>query len=252
MSEHLNTYSSMKFEIDHNSKLPLHFQVEELLRKLIEQPQYQKGEFLPPEVEMAKTLGVSRNTIRQATNKLEYEGLIIRKKGYGTKVAEHALTTQLNSWHSFTEEMHKKGISFKNYLIKAEWVEASQKVATFFNIPMKSKVLRVTRLRGDEKAPFVHFESFLHPRMGVQDDEDFSQPLYELLETKYKTPVAVSYEKIKARVASKITADRLRIKKGEAVLIRERFVSDPGSRPVEYNIGFYIAEKFTYSIEIRR
>lgn len=242
----------MNFKIDHSNKLPLHFQVEELLRNLIEQPQYQKGEFLPPEVEMSKTLGVSRNTIRQATNKLEYEGLIIRKKGYGTKVAENTLTTQLNSWHSFTQEMNDKGISFRNFLIKAEWVKAEQKVATFFNIPTQTKVLRITRLRGDEKAPFVYFESYLHPRIGVQENENFSQPLYELLETKYKTPVSVSHEKIKARIASKITADRLRIKKGEPVLIRERFVSDPGNRPVEYNIGFYIAEKFTYSIEIRR
>lgn len=242
----------MKFEIDHSSKLPLHYQVEELLRQLIEHPDYQNGKFLPPEVELANMLGVSRNTIRQATNKLEYEGIIVRKKGYGTKVAGNALTTQLNSWHSFTQEMNEKGISFRNFLIKAEWVEAPEKVTSFFNISENSKVLRITRLRGDANGPFVYFESYLHPRTGVAENEDFTQPLYELLETKYKTPVSISREKIKARIASKITADRLHIKKGEPVLIRERFVSDPGNRPVEYNIGFYVAEKFTYSIEIRR
>lgn len=242
----------MKLSIDHNSKLPLHFQVEELLRKLIEQANYKKGEFLPPEVEMAKKLGVSRNTIRQATNKLEYEGLIVRKKGYGTKVAENSLTTQLNSWHSFTQEMNDKGISFHNFLVKAEFVKCDEKLAGFFNVPIQTEVLRITRLRGDESGPFVFFESYIHPRIGVAKTENFEQPLYELLEKKYKTPVSISNEKIKARIASKITADRLQIKKGEPVLIRERFVSDPGNRPVEYNIGFYIAEKFTYSIEIRR
>lgn len=242
----------MKFEIDHSSKLPLHYQVEELLRQLIEHPDYQNGKFLPPEVELANMLGVSRNTIRQATNKLEYEGIIVRKKGYGTKVAENSLTTQLNSWHSFTQEMNEKGISFKNFLIKAEWVEAPEKITSFFNVSENSNVLRITRLRGDANGPFVYFESYLHPRIGVSENEDFTQPLYELLETKYKTPVSISREKIKARIASKITADRLHIKKGEPVLIRERFVSDPGNRPVEYNIGFYVAEKFTYSIEIRR
>lgn len=242
----------MKLEIDHTSKLPLHYQVEELLRNLIEQPRYQKGEFLPPEVELAKMLGVSRNTIRQATNKLEYEGLIVRKKGFGTKVAENTLTTQLNSWHSFTQEMTEKGIMFRNFLIKAEWMEANEKIANFFNVPEKTKVLCISRLRGDQNAPFVYFESYLHPRIGVSENEDFSLPLYELLEKKYKTPVSISRERIKARIASQITANRLHIKQGEPVLIRERFVSDPGNRPVEYNIGFYVAEKFTYSIEIRR
>ena len=242
----------MKFEIDHSSKLPLHFQVEELLRKLIELPNHKKGEFLPPEVELAKQLGVSRNTIRQATNKLEYEGLIIRKKGHGTKVAEKSFTTQLDSWHSFTQEMNDKGIAFKNFLVKAEWVECEKKIATFFGIPEKAKVIRLSRLRGDENGPFVFFESYFHPRIGISENEDFNRPLYELLEDKFSTLVTTSKEKIKARLASDITAKRLKIKQGEPIMLRERYVSGVGDKPVEYNIGFYIAEKFTYSIEIRR
>lgn len=242
----------MNFSIDHSSKLPLHFQVETLLRDLIELPNYKNGEFLPAEVELAKQLGVSRNTIRQATNKLEHEGLIVRKKGFGTKVAEKSFTTQLDNWHSFTQEMNENGIAFTNYLITAEWVECDSKIAIFFNIPEKTKVLKLSRLRGDESGPFVFFESYFHPRIGISEKEDFEQSLYELLEEKFKIQPSISRERIKARLATKIIARRLRIKPGEPVMIRERFVSDVGDKPVEYNIGFYIAEKFTYSIEIRR
>lgn len=242
----------MNFSIDHSSKLPLHFQVEELLRELIEQPNYKKGEFLPGEVDLAKQLGVSRNTIRQATNKLEYEGLIVRKKGYGTKVAEKSFTTQLDNWHSFTQEMNESGIAFTNYLITAEWVECDAKTATFFNIPERTKVVKLSRLRGDENGPFVFFESYFHPRIGVTVNENFQLPLYELLENKFNIQATVSRERIKARLATKITANRLKIKQGEPIMIRERFVSGVGDKPIEYNIGFYIAEKFTYSIEIKR
>ena len=242
----------MEIIINHSSPVPLHAQVEDLLRKLIDLPQYKKGEFLPKEVDLARQLGVSRNTIRQATNKLEYEGLIIRKKGFGTKVAEKTLTTQLNNWHSFTQEMNDKGIAFVNYLIDAQWVEASEKVSLFFHIPENSKIVKLSRLRGDEQGPFVYFESFFHPRLGITPDEDFKQPLYELLERNYKTPVTTSREQIRARIASQTIAQMLKIEKGDPILVRERFVLDPGDRPVEYNIGFYIAEKFTYSIEIKR
>jgi GntR family transcriptional regulator len=38
----------------------------------------------------------------------------------------------------------------------------------------------------------------------------------------------------------------------DPILVRERFVYDPGDRPVEYNIGFYRADKFTYSIDIKK
>lgn len=242
----------MNLKINHSSAVPLHSQVEDLLRKLIELPRYQAGEFLPKEVDLARQLGISRNTLRQATNKLEYEGLIVRKKGYGTKVAEKSFTTHLNNWHSFTQEMNEKGIAFSNFLIHAEWVDPTDKIASFFSIPHQTKVVKLSRLRGDENGPFVYFESYFHPRIGITPDENFKQPLYELLEEKFKILPATSLERIKARLATQITANRLEIKKGEPILIRERFVSDPGDRPIEYNIGFYVAEKFTYSIEIKR
>ena len=44
-----------------------------MLRKLIEQPEYQNGKLLPNEVLIAKKLGISRNTVRQAANKLVHE-----------------------------------------------------------------------------------------------------------------------------------------------------------------------------------
>jgi GntR family transcriptional regulator len=242
----------MQLNIDHSSPVPLHVQVEELLRRLIDLPQYANGDFLPREVDLAKTLGISRNTIRQATNKLEYEGLIVRKKGLGTKVAVKTVTTQLDSWHSFTQEMNEKGIAFTNFLIEAQWEEISEKIARFFNLPEKSRVVKLSRLRGDANGPFVYFESYFHPRIGLTPEEDFTQPLYELLESKFNTPVRISREQIRARKSSATTARRLRMITGDPVLIRERFVYDPGDRPVEYNIGFYNAEKFTYTIEIRR
>lgn len=58
MSEHMN---KMELIIDHQSPVPLHFQVEELLRKMLELPEYRNGGFLPKEVELAKRLGISRS-----------------------------------------------------------------------------------------------------------------------------------------------------------------------------------------------
>ncbi|VAW23937.1 Predicted transcriptional regulator of N-Acetylglucosamine utilization, GntR family [hydrothermal vent metagenome] len=242
----------MELKIDHTSPIPLHAQVEDLLRGLIRLPKYKNGNFLPKEVELAKQLGISRNTLRQATNKLEYEGLLVRKKGVGTKVAEKAMTTHLQQWHSFTQEMNKRGIKFKNLRLATKWVKADKKLASFFNIEQHTVVLRLSRLRGDENGPFVYFESYFHPQIGLTGKEDFSRPLYEIIEGDYHITPSLSKEKIKARPASAITAKRLQIKQGEPVLVRERFVFDPGGRPFEYNIGFYRADKFTYTIDIKR
>lgn len=243
----------MHARVDHKSALPLHAQVEQLLRDLIAKPEYKTGKFLPNEVDLAKRLGISRNTVRQATNKLVQEGLIVRKKGIGTKVADKkSVNTRLDSWLSFTQEMNEKGISFKNYEISVEWVTPPDEVAQFFAISPDTQVLKMNRLRGMEDGPVVYFTSYFHPRVGLKGDEDFSEPLYHMLEENYHTVVSVSKEEIRATIADKKIAAKLEVKPGSPILFRKRFVFDPGNRPVEFNVGYYNGESFTYSIEIER
>lgn len=242
----------VQFNIDHSSPMPLHVQVEELMRKLIVHPEYQNGKLLPKEVELAKILGISRNTIRQATNKLENENLLIRKKGVGTRAVKNTVTTRLTNWLSFSTEMHNKGMEFVNYDVKVRWVKADSDVAAMLQIEEGKDVLKMERLRGLDKGPFVYFISYFHPRVGLTGKEDFSRHLYEILEEDYATVPSVSKEKISAIAANSLLADKLAIKKGEPLLFRKRIVCDPGDRPIEYNLGYYRADSFTYEIDIKR
>lgn len=73
-------------KLDHASSKPLHVQAEEILRKLIESEEYKNGKFLPNEVDLSERLNISRNTLRQAINKLVFEGLLIRKKVLARKL----------------------------------------------------------------------------------------------------------------------------------------------------------------------
>lgn len=241
-----------RFSIDHESPVPLHSQVEELLRKLIESPEYQQGKLLPNEIDIAKRLGISRNTVRQATNKLVYESLLVRKKGVGTKVAKNNITTKLNKWPSFTHEMDEKGVAFKTKSLKVSWAAADKQISNLFGISYKTKVLKLERIRGVQSGPIVYFISYFHPRVGLTGKEDFSKPLYEMLEKEYNTVAAVSKEGISAIVADSELSKKLHIKEGDPVLFRKRIVCDPGDRPVEYNLGYYRADRFTYTIDIER
>ena len=242
----------MKIQINHKSKVPLHFQVEELLRKMVEAPEFKNGAFFPKEVELANRLGVSRNTVRQATNKLQNEGLIVRKKGVGTKTAgKKHLATGLDHWYSFTQEMKEKGIHVINLDLIVEWVFAEKKITDFFSIAKTKKVLKLSKLKGTEGDPIVYFESYFHPRIGVHENDDFDIPLYPMLEQKYGVIVVRSAENISARLAGSI-GKKLKIPASTPVLFRERFVYDVGDRPIEYNIGFYRSDKFIYSIDIKK
>lgn len=241
----------MSFSIDHKSPIPLHVQAEELLRKIAKQPQYQKGKHLPNEIELAHKLNISRGTLRQAINKLVYEGLLVRKKGIGTKVNNMVSSKALN-WLSFSQEMAIRGIPIKNFELSLSWVKPEESIANFFEINANKKVLKLERLRGRPEGPFVYFVSYFHPRIGLTGEEDFKRPLYEILEKDHQVIANLSKEEISARAADKFLASKLQLDVGSPVLFRKRFVYDQVERPTEYNLGFYRADSFVYIIESRR
>lgn len=242
----------MKLFIDHSSAIPLHSQVEQLLRELIKQEQYIEGKPLPKEVDLSKILGIARNTVRQGINKLVYEGTLTRKKGVGTFVSKNNVSTRLDNWSSFTEEMNRKGIPFENLDIEATFIKSDEVLAATLNIKKNKEVLVLKRLRGDKDGPFVYFISYFHPRIGLTGNEDFNMPLYEMLESKFATRPSISKEEIQAISANGDIADKLIISEGDPVLFRKRLVCDPGDRIIEYNLCYYRSDKFTYTIDIKR
>lgn len=239
-------------QIDHTSSVPLHYQVEQLLRKLITEEKYINGEPLPKEVDLSKLLGVARNTIRQATNKLVFEKAIVRKKGVGSFVAPKNLTTKLDNWSSFTEEMTQMGVQLKNYEVNSAFIKADASLSKILNIKEDKEILELMRLRGDEEGPFVLFYSYFHPRVGLTGNEDFGKPLYQILETDYATRAVTSKEEIKAIAADRELSKKLQVDLGSPILFRTRKVLDPGNRIIEYNLCFYKSDKFTYLIDIHR
>jgi GntR family transcriptional regulator len=242
----------MNFSIDHKNPVPLHIQTEELLRKIIQNPQYSKGKLLPNEIELAKRLAISRSTLRMAINKLVYEGLLIRKKGVGTKVNNSVISSKSVNWLSFSQEMEARKIPIKSFELKLSWVKPDENLINFFEIKGNTKVLKMERVRGRPEGPFVYFVSYFHPRIGLTGKEDFQRPLYEILEKDYMVRANLSKEEITAIAADKFIAGKLNLDPGSPVLFRKRFVFDQGERPIEYNLGFYRADSFVYTNESRR
>ena len=151
--------------IDHNSNKPLHIQAEEILRNLIDSDEYKDGTYLPNEIELSQKLNISRNTLRQAINKLVFEGLLVRKKGVGTKIAHKSIIGGVKNWLSFSQEMKMLGIEIRNFELHICWKKPNEDICNFFNIdpqhPIKCIVLE--RVRGKKEYPFVYFISyFIH------------------------------------------------------------------------------------------
>lgn len=222
------------------------------MRVLIEQPTYRNGDFLPKEVDIAEQLGVARNTVRHAIAKLVNEGLLVRKKGVGTKVAAGRIPTRLDSWWSFTNEMKARGIEVVNFELDVQIVAANEEVAAAMHIKEGTKLVQLSRLRGTSDGPSLMSISWFQPRLKMTGWENFSKPLYQMLEEDFGVIVTVSREEISAISAEEVLAKKFGIEIGDPLLFRQRIVSDTDGRMVEFNKVYYKGDGFSYSIDIAR
>jgi len=247
-----NTKANEILRLDPQSHLPLHAQAEELMRRLIQRPEYKNGGLLPDEVSLSNRLGISRNTLRTAIGRLVAEGQLERKAGVGTRVLEAQVQSGVGAWHSFTREMKAKGVEVETYSTKAEWVPADGAAGRALQVSAKTEVLYLERVRGWDGEPEVVFQSYLHPRLGLSTNDDFQKPLYELIQERCSVVADQSAEELKAVAADHRLAKILDVPIKTPLLRRDRTVLDTGRRPVEFAIVHYRCDRFRLSLRLRR
>ena len=77
-----------------NSTEPIYYQIEQHIKKTIENGILSSNSKLPATRELAKIIGVSRNSVITAYENLELEGILYTVKGKGTFVADKNITSK--------------------------------------------------------------------------------------------------------------------------------------------------------------
>jgi len=92
---------------------PLHEQVRDGLRRLIEAGAIADGEKLPSVRQLAASLAVNPNTIQRAYNELEALGCIASVPGKGSfaKFADHRLDDKRAQFTALARELHVLGMT---------------------------------------------------------------------------------------------------------------------------------------------
>src|SRR3954452_19929942 len=86
--------------------IPAHKRIRDDLVAEIESGVLGEHARIPGEVDLAARYGVTRMTVRQALNNLVNDGLLVRRRGVGTFVAENAARRRnMSRLTGFTEDM---------------------------------------------------------------------------------------------------------------------------------------------------
>lgn len=231
---------------------PLHRQVEARLRQLAALPEFQNGALLPDELTMANRLGVSRGTARAALTRLVYDGVLERKAGIGTKVARPRGESGIRAWRSFSREMADKGVKVQNFSTEFRVAAATLEAAQALQLPPGTPLSRLDRVRGWNGRPVLLSRSWLHPRLRLTGREDFTQPLYDLLEQESGVVADSAREDFIAIAATAAVAKTLKVRPGTPLLLRRHTVCDASGRPIEYAEVHYVSSRFTLTLDLRR
>ena len=236
----------------HDGGLPLHRKAEQAIRELATHPEYVQGGLLPDELTLASRLGVSRGTVRAALSRLVTEGCLERKAGVGTRVVRRLTESAIGAWRSLSTEMARQGIRVEMFRCQLAEVAAPQEVAAALRIAPGTRLQRLDRVRGWDGKPVLRSRSWFHPRVHFDSTEDFSRPLYTIVEETTGLTAERASEAFEAAAATAVLAKDLEIRNGTPLLFRRHTVFDASERPLEFAQIHYVSRRFTLTLDVRR
>ncbi|WDR07288.1 GntR family transcriptional regulator [Devosia rhodophyticola] len=123
------------------------------------------GAKLPAEIDMAKELGLSRNSIREAYATLTAQGVLIRKHGIGTFVARPPIMNNLINGPTFWGMVQMTGADPSLRELVRDRVAANEELATQMDIPPKTEVVHLRWLFCANDQPVVLIDHYLAPHI---------------------------------------------------------------------------------------
>jgi GntR family transcriptional regulator len=242
-------------EIDPQSHLPLHAQVEQALMGSIASGALPAGKRLPSEENLVARYAVSRTTIRTAIQSLIARGWVEIRRGKGTFVIEPAMTQELTELTGFVENLEKLGRSPSARVLDRRMVAASETVGRQLALQRGTIVARIQRVRlADDGLPLSFDETYLPQDLGekIMADDLENQPIFSLLRQKYSTPLVQAEYRLAAVASHGTVARALGISPGSPIFLIERTAYSVDRRPVDYERLYYRGDHIRLATRLTR
>lgn len=231
--------------------IPLYIQIAEGLIGQVESGELAPGDQLPAERELSEKLGVNRMTLRRALRVLEYQGLVVRRHGVGTFIAEPKIDRRMDSVFRFTRGMQSRGYTPGARLISMEQSFVDAALARELVVPISSPAYRILRLRTINREP-VLLESYTIPAQrfpGLEQHDLEGRSIYEVMENEYGVTIARASQSFEPVVASPFEAELLAVRLGAPLMLEKRISFDADNRAVEYGKDRYRGDRFRFTTE---
>lgn len=200
------------------------------------------GERLPSEPVLAKQLGVSRATLRDAMRSFETQGLIRRRQGSGTYVVKvQALDSGLEVLESLETIAKRQGLSISVTNLSVDLCPADTAIAARLGISESSPLICVRRVICAEERPVAYLVDTLPEQVFHLENlpNDFHGSVLDLLLARGDA-LKTSRANISAIGATAEVAKALQIQRGDVLLHLESDLFDGSGCLVDYSLSYFI------------
>jgi GntR family transcriptional regulator len=209
------------------------------------------GDALPSERRLAEELGVSRPTLRAAIDELAGQGLLDRRHGSGTYVAEPRIAVAL-TMSSFTEDMIRRGMKPGGRVLSFRTETAGARIGRRLAVSPVEEVFTIRRLRLADGAPMA-IETLFLPKALVPElrREDLEGGSFYTLLRERGVVLASGRETIEPTVTTADEAEVLGVPVHAPAFLFERISRSEQGTPVEYVRSLYRGDRYRLELELK-
>lgn len=213
------------------------------------------GQRLPSEPKLAKQLGVSRATLREAMRAFETQGVIFRRQGSGTYVVQPpaVIETGLEVLESIETLAARIGLDVSMGELKLEIRKVDEKEFKELNISPDDEVMQVSRAILAKGKAVAYLVDILPKGILSEADlqKNFRGSVLDLLLRRGKPALQSSRCEISAVQANSEMAKIFGIQRGDVLLLFTAWLFTTTGEVVDYSFSYFLPGYFRFHV-IRR
>lgn len=221
----------------------------------INRGELQPGDKLSSETEIARQLGVSRNSVREALQSLERDGLIEKHHGVGTFVTESLplLRGGIERLMGINEFIASHGWQPESQVVSLKLVKANQEQAEFLNVKPLTELYEVIMLKTvNGQAIALCIDTFPSDLLLHETTiHSFGSSIFDFLE-EHGVGIAYADCDIVACSAGEEIGDFLQVSADKPLLLFDQIHYDKQNQRVLHSETYFLTEKIRFNIVRRR
>jgi GntR family transcriptional regulator len=207
---------------------------------------------LQSEPELARRMGVSRATLREAMRSFEGRGLIRRRQGVGTFVVAKVpvLDSGLEVLESIETLAQRTDLMVKMGELQVRQVEADEDQAVALNVPVGTPLTTVARVIYTENRPIAFLVDTLPVDIlaSTEIEAGFTGSVLDLLLQRGEPKLLQSRTEIRAIGAAPEVARALQIQRDDVLLHFVAYLYSQNGRVVDYSFSYFLPGYFRFHV----